>query len=124
MKRSFKDKLLDATYRGGKDRYKADVQSIKDEWTIMRAEIKEGVSFRGTLAIEREKQRKKEAERNPGMFKRVLFGTAAVIYVILAVPLTLSIIGIPIAAVLIALAIYSCKRYVFKQPTEYKEETK
>lgn len=149
MKRSFKDKLLDATYRGGKERYKADVQAIKDDFrglkqdlakkdaelevrnaererkvneklAKMRENSKEAPSLREAFAEDREKRRKKEAERNPGMFMRVWSGTTSILLLILSVPLTLSIIGIPFAIGLIALAIYFWRKDVIKKPYEYK----
>lgn len=115
LKQDFAKKDAELAARNAERKRKNDEKLRK-----MRENRKEVPSLREAFAEDREKRRKKEAERNPGMFMRVWSGTVSILFLILSVPLALSIIGIPFAIGLIALAIYFWRKDVIKKPYEYK----
>lgn len=64
----------------------------------------------------REEQKRKEAARNPSTFTRATMATLVIFNAIIAVLLAMTIIGIPIAALLIWCDIYLWMKYVTKKP--------
>lgn len=77
--------------------------------------------FKDDVKEVRNEQKRKEAQRNPSEFTRIFMASICIVNGILAGMIAMTIIGIPVAFLMILADVWIWRRYVIKKPIETEE---